>query len=635
MTAEQDRLSWPGRIVLGAVLALLALLTLRQVGSLDAGFHLRAGNWILAGHGWPRLDPFTYTVTDRPYVDMSWGYQVLLALAERLAGAPGMVLLQVALVLVIFALVLLTARLVRADSTSLLLFPLLGVLAAEMRYEVRPELLSYAFLALVLYLLQRHAEGRKSPLWLLPVVFLVWANCHSLFILGWAALGCFAAGTWLRDRRLDRRLTGWAAASVAVTLLNPYGFEGVLFPFTLGTRLESGNVFAQGIGEFQSPFHLPVTAMRPFHPWVPISAFTLLFVAVLLSLPSLLKQRRFQGALLALPFLYLSAGMVRNIPLLVVACLPGAIWGLPLGRLLQRVAPRRLPGRVLRQGMMLVVLLVTVVLGLRVSTDAYYLATRRADRFGLGWNRETLPLAAAEYLNDAGLEGRGLNHLNFGGYLMWARPEPVFIDGRLEVIGEKFYGYYRNVLSSESALEAAVRRYDIGWVVFPFKIERSLLQALSGSVRWRLVYYDALAAVFVRADRFSPGLVHDSVVQLAGPPPELDLAGLPGIDSPRPGRFRRALSGTVRRQSYPTEPFGRGLFLYFRRTPRRAAPLFADAVRRSGGRYYELYHNLGAALFRLGYDREARACYRIVLDEAPQNETARERLRQIEQRLGP
>src|ERR1700675_1653120 len=82
--------------------ALVGLLAFRQVGSVDIGFHLTAGSHILAGDGWPRHDSFTYTVNDHDYVDTSWGFQVLVALVERAAGAHGLVLLVVALVLGIF-----------------------------------------------------------------------------------------------------------------------------------------------------------------------------------------------------------------------------------------------------------------------------------------------------------------------------------------------------------------------------------------------------------------------------------------------------------------------------------------------------------------------------------------------------
>ena len=607
---------------------------MRQVASLDAGFHLSVGNSILAGDGWPETDRFTFTVNDHEYIDTSWGYQVSLALIERAFGAPGMVLFHVVLVLATFALLLFTVGLAAGDQPGLLPLLFLGVVAGEMRYEVRPELLSYFFLALVLYLLHRHAAGRSTPLWLLPMLFLVWANCHSLFVLGWVALACCLAGTWLRDRRLDRPLLGWVAASVGVALINPYGWKGVIFPFTLGTRLAESNVFAQGIGEFQSPFDLPITAARPFFPWAPILAYLALFAIVVLTLLPLLRGRRYFSFLLALPFLYLSAQMVRNLPLLVVVCLPGAAWGLASSKLLRHWARDERVTNVLRPAVVAIVALAAVLLGLRLYNDAYYVDARRNDRFGLAWNRRALPIDATDYLQHAGLTGRGLNHLNFGGWLMWAGGEPVFIDGRLEVIGEEFYGYYRNAFSSESGLEAAVRRYEIGWVIFPFKVARSLLQRLSSDPRWRLVYYDPMAVIFVRADRFRPEMTHDSVRALANPLSPVDLRALPGLDEPRIGPLRHRLAGLFTRQSYPDDSFGRGLFHYFRRSARRAAPFFADSVRESGGAYYEVYHNLGAALFRLGRDREARECFRIVVAEAPGNEKARERLEQLEERLG-
>ena len=209
------RLSWPQRVALVLVLLLIGLFALRQVASPDIGFHLKAGNYILSGNGWPQDDPFTYTVNDHAYIDTSWGYQVLLALVERISGAPGMILLHVALVLVVFSLVALTTRMVPGEIRLLIPVLLLGGVAAEPRLEVRPELLSFAFLALVLYLLHRHAEGLRSPLWALPVIFLSWTNSHSLFVLGWVAMGCFLLGLALKRKRVDRK-TRLTTAPIAV-----------------------------------------------------------------------------------------------------------------------------------------------------------------------------------------------------------------------------------------------------------------------------------------------------------------------------------------------------------------------------------------------------------------------------------
>jgi len=617
--------SW--RVALVLVFALVACLAARQVSSGDVGFHLAAGSWILEGHGWPRTDPFTFTVADHAYVDTSWGYQVVLALLERAFGPAGLVLLHVALILLTWVLVYRTAAGVTGDRQALVLFTALGAVACEMRYDVRPEVLSYTLLALVLYLLHRHAAGSALRTWYLPVVFVVWVNCHSLFVLGWIALGCFVLGLWLRDRRPDLRLIGWSASCVAVTLLNPYGWRGVAFPFTLLTRFGEENPFNQTIGEFVSPFDLALSEQFPFYPRLPIYSFRLLFALVALALIPLIRRKRWCLVLLALPFGYLSFSMVRNIPLLVVACLPvvaAGLGGLP-GSTRRR---RRWPGRAVP-----VAAALTVALTLSVFHDAYYISSRRQDRFGLGWNERTQPVAATQYAQRAGLDGRVLNHLNFGGYLMWAGARRVFIDGRLEVMGEEFFDEYRQVLSSEAALERTVARYDIEWLVFPHRINRSLLRALDVDPRWTLAYVDPLAVIFTRADKVDPLRVHPGVSQRPVEPLGA-TSSLPGLDgTPRRGAVSRRLLGLVRRERYPHAPFHLGLFHYFRGDTVRAATHFARAIRDSDGAYYEIYHNLGASLYRMNRLREARDCYRVVLAEIPDYEPALKRLAQIEHRL--
>ena len=67
-------------ILLLLVFLLLLAFAIRTVGSPDVGFHLRAGEEILDGSGWPRSVSFTYTVNDHEYIDTSWGYQAGIAL---------------------------------------------------------------------------------------------------------------------------------------------------------------------------------------------------------------------------------------------------------------------------------------------------------------------------------------------------------------------------------------------------------------------------------------------------------------------------------------------------------------------------------------------------------------------------
>jgi tetratricopeptide (TPR) repeat protein len=595
------------RVALALVLALLALFALRQVSSPDIGFHLKAGEQMLAGEGWPRTDRFTYTVAGRPYIDTSWGYQIVLAVVHRAAGSTGIVLLHVALTFATFALLALAAGNGGGRLPALLL---LGGLAAEPRFEARPEVLSYALLALVLYLLRRRAAGRGVRLWLLPAIFLVWVNAHGLVVLGWAALACFAVGTWLCNRRPDVPLLRWSAASVLAGLVNPYGWKGLLFPLELATRLRAENEFAQNIGEFFSPLFYARSEQLAFYV-LPL-ACTFAFAAITAAaLPTLWRGRRFADVLLAFVFLPLSLAMIRNVPALVVACLPGCIEAARIARVPPALVSRA--GRVLVP----VLLLVTVVLGARVRTDAYWVSSRRLERFGTGWNALALPIEAARYVRDAGLEGRVLNHLNFGAWLAWSLDRPVFIDGRLEVMGEALYAEYRRALDSPAGLERAVQAYDVRWIVFPHRLRPDLATGLSRSSAWRLVYADAVAVVFARPDApVEPDETARRIERAAAPP--VDLSALPGLGArPRPSPLARWLSGLTRVQRYPAEAFGRGVLHFQRGEALPAAAAFAEAIRESDGRFHEIYNNLGAALFAAGRWAEAGACYRLYLDDLP------------------
>jgi len=582
------------------------LLALRQLSSHDLGFHLRAGNYILNGNGWPRSDPFTFTVPDHPYIDTSWGYQVVLALLERAFGATALVLFHATLVLLIFTLLVRTARLREFHAPTLAGLILIGGLLAEPRFEARPELWSYTLLALTLYLLHRYTVRRGGPLWPLVPLFFVWGNSHSLFVLGWGVLSCFVVGGWIRERRLDRRLLAWGAAAVAATLVNPYGWRAPLFALSLATRMREANVFAQSIGEFQPPLLQLFSGQLRFYV-VPALSFWALAGLALFSVRPLWKRRRLECLLLCAVFLPLSLSMIRNAPLLALACLPGVAWALPATpfagsgrrRWLRALTACSIAG--------------CVLLSLRIVNDAYYIDSRRLERFGLGWSRLVLPIDVAEYIDRRGLHGPMLNHLNFGGYLIWALADPVFIDGRLEVMGESFFEQYRAALASPQGLEAMVESYGLRWIVFPHRLRPDLLGGLTRDRRWRLVYVDPLAALFVRDGPGAEALIDDSVRRLSGSseaPAALDaLPGLGGGEPP--GAIRLWLSGFAGRREYPTGPVGLGLFHFSRGSPRASVAQFHEAILRSGGAYPEIYRQLAAALIEDGRLEEAAECLQV------------------------
>ncbi len=614
-----------GRVAMALPFVLLVISASRQVGSLDIGFHLRGGEYILDGNGWPGNDTFTYTCRERPYIDTSWGYQVMVASAQRVAGPAGIVGMHVALLVAAFGFVALTCRTAGADAWSTAAYLLAGVVACEMRYEARPELLSLCYMAALIYVCTRHAVGRQTPLWVLPVLFLLWGNSHSFFIVGWGILGLFGIAGLMTNRRFNLRLLKWVGAAVLVCIVNPYGYRGVLFPLTLLTRFDQSNVFAQSIGELCSPFSLRVTPQMPFFPEVPIYTFRALAVLSVVSWVSLWRERRYRDIALSAIFLMISSRMLRNMPLFVVAMLPGLARGIPITAIVERlwVGRRAVPAVV-----MACMALVVGVRGLRTMHNATYIDDRSATRFGTGWNRLEQPVDAAEFMTRVSLPGPMFNHLNYGGYLMWAQREPVFIDGRLEVIGESFYQEYLKILNDAGEFAAATKKYGFRSVILPHAIAPTLLTSLMNNTAWRLAYVDHLAAIFVKSDAEAMRFVDPTLATILNE--RLDAPAinqLPGLG----GRARRTRwanwwHGVTSRYEYPRKDYQWALFHFIRGDMVAAERLFARVIDRTEGAHYEVYLNLGSSLWRQGRKDEARTCYRIVLEDDPGNGLALKRI---------
>ncbi len=630
------------------VFLLVAILGARQTGSLDAGHHLQAGKGILSGQGPPREETLTFASSGHEMIDTSWGYQALAALAHITAGPAGLSLMHAAAILATFLLLGLTARMRSADTLVLAALLLLGALASEPRFEAGPELLSWLLLALTLWLLHRYAalmeEARSADapgragriLRALPLLVFVWVNVDSLFGLGWLAMGCCVAGLWLASRRPDLRLAAWSGGAVAATLIHPNGWRGVAASLGLAgsSTLEP---LAGSANASASPFQLLLTGPMPPYPRAAIACYLILVLLSLAALPGAIRQRRLWCLLLWIAFFALSARSARNIPLMVIACLPWMAWASGAAGIFDedaRMARWRLGARrarTLLTGLAAALTFVTLILTLRVATDAHYIGSRRLARTGLGWNRLILPVDAAEFAARVGLDRvRVLNHASFGGWLRWSLGSQVYIDPRL-AIDEALERRYEASLGSVAARDSEVLRFGIGWIIFPYASEPKLLLDLTGDPEWALAYVDHLSAVFVRVGAearswMDPSLVSVFDARSAAPRPE----ELPGLGSGEPpGPLRAWLSGIWRRQHYPVQDRNLGFFHYTRGELQHAAARYALAIARSGGAYYEIYGDLGSSLFHLGEFRLAREALRVVLSRDPHDPLATRRLEEM------
>jgi tetratricopeptide (TPR) repeat protein len=612
------------RVGVALVLLLCAAFCVTQLAEVDLFWHLLAGRQILAEGRVPFVDSFTYTSAGRPWTDLHWMFQVAVALVHRAAGFAGLDGLKLALIVTGFGCAL-AAGLRRSRGLIVPLLGLLGVVAAQERFTLRPEAATFCLLGVLLLLISRRDVAPRG-LWAAPPIIALWANLHSLYVVGIAVLLLVLTGDgveWLLARRrqgagaptrFPRELAIATAAACGASLITPYGFATWALPRTLFLeRIATSNLYGRTIAEFQAP-------LSGFGQTRAVGAFALLAGLALFGMAGSWRAHRIADRLLLMTFLALALLARRNIPLFALVVLPSgsAMLDLCLSRLSGRLSGFKETGAPLRRaahvaaGTLLAA--VAVLLLADLLSNRFY-ARDGTQRF-LGWGVAAgfYPEAAADLVRTTPFQGEVLNDMTMGGYLAW-RWYPgrrTFIDGRLEVHDPALYASYLELQGNPERFEAVAARYDIRAVLWSHRQALDaapLLRHLAGGGRWRLAYVDLAAALFLRDDAAAAGNPGLPRIDLDADPPierllrEADAVAARGrAGDPLPAWLR----ATLPRVEVPASEVGAALFFALIGRHAIALPLLQDTVRRAPWSA-ELRYDLGLVLSQSARNQEARA----------------------------
>lgn len=209
-------------LAFAAIAAALALL--QAPADSDMFWHLQTGAWTLDHGQVLDHDIWSFTKTGTAYNVGSWLGDVVMALVFRAGAWRGLDALRALLVgIAIFFTARATLR--TQPHVGWAAVPILGVtLVSRMVWGDRPQLFTLAFFAIVLdVLFATRADSRTRRLWILPPLFVLWANLHNAFVIGLVAVAIFAIDMILERLRGWRAFTIVAVLSVVATQLNPAG----------------------------------------------------------------------------------------------------------------------------------------------------------------------------------------------------------------------------------------------------------------------------------------------------------------------------------------------------------------------------------------------------------------------------
>jgi tetratricopeptide (TPR) repeat protein len=263
-----------------------------------------------------------------------------------------------------------------------------------------------------------------------------------------------------------------------------------------------------------------------------------------------------------------------------------------------------------------------------VATNAYYITDRRMDRTGWGIDEQSLPVKAAQFLVQNGLNGRMLNDLDFGGWLDWQAPQPTFIDGRLEVPEESFFRQIQGTFAP-GGLIPLLSAAEAQLVVIEFNSASPWVDQLNRFSNWRLIYLDENTAIYAKED-YAPQILALSLsgfIKTLNLPDETEGSLNGELKGLRPSKFRSWLRGFYLPQTYAMGDFSMGLFALRSRAYQPALDLLMEGFRRTNGDYGEVFFNLAVANLHLENFEFGRRCLEYTLELDPKNEQALEMLK--------
>ncbi|MBN2358953.1 MAG: hypothetical protein JXR83_05835 [Deltaproteobacteria bacterium] len=476
------------------LLAVLAGSGERLLADCDTGYHVRAGEFMLATGTVPRHDIFSFHDPAPRWVAFEWLSQVMLALGHRWHGLDGVVGLSALLPALTFCLLYRALRLRGGSALVAVAVVALAVATSALHWLARPHLFSLLLTALWLGVLEGHRSGRRNRLAWLPPLMLAWVNLHAAFVVGLALIAIYLVGALARhlgatgDERARTRaplraLSLTLAACGVAALVNPNGIQALLHPLaSLGSSFTMGHV-----GEFRSPdFH--DLASAPF-------ALMLLSLIALLARSD--RKPGLEQTLLVVAFGCLALRSQRHIPFFALVAAPALVD--QLDALLARHRGRAGVDFIERRSRTL-----DEVDG--AARGHLWIAAAIAlaalliggDRLGRGFDVKSTPAAAARFLLAEPIAGNVFNEYEFGDYLVyssWPRYR-VFIDGRADMYGEALLRQYYQVARLQPGWRDVLERYDVDWVLFT--ADSALSRALLLDPAWRLVHADPVANIFAR-----------------------------------------------------------------------------------------------------------------------------------------
>lgn len=462
----------------------------------DLGRHIKLGEMIVQSHQVPVTNLFSYTNPNFPFINTHWLFEVFVYFWSITLGLQSLLILKVIIFLfsvwLIFKIIPKGNEQVPSSGSRVLLLPIgfIFLHVLRERLELRPEIFSFLFTASTYYILEKYLKKATRLIYLLPLIQLLWINTHIYFFVGLILQAIFFLHIGYQHIRLHleggklKILAIIFILSVLISLINPNGLAGLLYPLNVTTN------YGYTIVENQTMFLLENIGFRD-----PNFLFVKLSIGIIaLSLLTLAIKRKFElkNILLSLSSLGLALLNVRSFPYLVFLSLPAVLQNFGL-------AKRNF-----------VTVFLFLVFSFMLLLESYFYLNGDYYKYNESINQVGLRLAesgsgAMNFVLANNLPNPVFNNFDIGSYIIYrGYPKyPVFVDGRPEAYPKEFFiNTYIPAQYDYNKFKELDKLMSFRTIIFSHTDQtpwaKAFLQNVVKDEIWKLVYIDDFMIVLVK-----------------------------------------------------------------------------------------------------------------------------------------
>jgi hypothetical protein len=450
----------------------------RTVVDPDLWGHLRFGLDTLSNGYLARQDPYAYTTAGQLWINHEWLAEVLFALAWKLGGNPGLVLLKdlVEILTLALAFAYLRHRGLEPFRAAMYMLLFLPIMLPSMG-TIRPQMFTNLIFAFMLVIIAMAERGHYGWLWAAPPAVCFWVNTHGGFLAGISILALWAVVHLLFQPRAWKRVVVPVGIALLAVLVNPYGVRLLWFlvQTALGTRPE-------------------ITE------WAPLQIRSLVGALYLIGLALSTAGIVYGGRPKRWPLLVVFAALAL-LPLVAVRHLPlyalGALMlnGEHIDALRMRYQPDSKKSKPLPEWLGVLQIAGVVLILTQAAAQFNQLPVKTTDA------DFTFPVPAIQLIKQSGVTGNLMIDFDWGEYAIWQLSPHIRVgmDGRRETVyPEKAYSEYINFHFGLGEWDALLKHYPTDMVLIQTGSAPDNLLKLVPD--WQVVYTDEISTLFVRRD---------------------------------------------------------------------------------------------------------------------------------------